>query len=68
MKQEYQMRIGARYMSRDEYQAATESLDKNSVTWMGSLISLLTLANSLTFTLAGAYQLQWVFVHVPYYH
>jgi hypothetical protein len=68
MKQEYQMRIGARYMSRDEYPAATESLDKNSVTWMGSLISLLTLANSLTFTLAGAYQLQWVFVHVPYYH
>ena len=55
-------------MSRDEYPAATESLDKNSVTWMGSLISLLTLANSLTFTLAGAYQLQWVFVHVPYYH
>ena len=66
MKQEYQMKIGARYTSRDDYSGATESLDKNSVTWMGSLISLLTLANSLTFTLAGTYQLQWVFVHVPY--
>jgi hypothetical protein len=66
MKQEYQMRIGARHTSRDDYPAATESLDKNSVTWMGSLISLLTLANSLTFALTGAYQLQWVFVHVPY--
>lgn len=37
-----------------------------SVTWIGNLISRLTLASLLTFTLADAYQLQWVFVHVPY--